>query len=884
MSNIDDEERKKRLEKAKSLRNSVGMITANDETSISEETNSNNTEQTVNDYQEKLNRAKQLRNSVGMITSKDLDNEIDINKDDEIEEIEEIQDDKTEEIQSEEVLTKNNLEENNTEQAIVNNNEIYSNNVENITDSEQNNEEKVPNYRNNNTSSVQTPNQTIKKANEGLTTVSTLDMQAMEEAEERNDEIEKGGYHTVNATLTTILKNIEGGAKTSVAGLVDAVTTVLALGVRGMESWANIFNNNEASNKLNTIYNDLVDEGSDIKERAEYESNVTARIENNEIRTAGQVTNTITEMLTNKAIAMALGVDGTLIQGITVGGRSAQEVLDENKDNIGKATVTGVAKGYTSYLTEKMFDANILTKGTGGSISDKVDELIFDTIKSKFGKEFANKIVGVIGENLEELIEDNVDNVIDKLINDKDFPEWQEWLNNTTETFKVTSISTIIMDLLGLGGANFESKEPDIINRKMERKIQKIIDDGGLAIKYNDTINQSDIGQFYTTTFNQDGTLKDIEATSGKQIVNVNTKLNIKPVIIKKANTNIYNVIDGNTGLLLDNSPYTSTLSAEQWFDHKIINLDEASIKGINNKVAKSNMALQDKIMEVASEAEQQLNNMSQESTKQPQNSNMNSEATNYIGSVENGQNIENNKTLNNENKNNKKSVYEKEIETYKNKSAIQNKISDGILNINTNIFDGISKKKQSNILNEYLKNEVKGKDYYVDGQKIIANSTTIGKLKNGKTNFDKRIDANIRNELKANIITNLDNVIKSSRLYQADRLDTKDHSFADTFDRRKSIITYKGNNYEVMFEIGKKGGRNTLYSIENIKKINHITSGISSKKTSKTPIKGGRSNVTNESISQNNDYVNSNKKIDQVPQHKSKEDLKNTQKGMRVY
>jgi len=213
----------------------------------------------------------------------------------------------------------------------------------------------------------------------------------------------------------------------------------------------------------------------------------------------------------------------------------------------------------------------------------------------------------------------------------------------------------------------------------------------------------------------------------------------------------------------------------------------------------------------------------------------------------------------NNEYKTTAKRTFEKEIELHKTKSKENNKVNGNVLEINTNIYDGISKKKQSSFLNEYLKNEVKGHDYYVDGEKLIANSTTIGKLKNGNTNFDKRIDASIRNELKANVISNLNNIVSTSKLYQTNRPDTKEHSFADTFDRRKSYFKYKGNNYEVMFSIGKKKSLNTLYSIDNIKKIGNITSGISQKETSKTPNKVDRSNVPKQSIAQKEKPVKSN-------------------------
>lgn len=127
-----------------------------------------------------------------------------------------------------------------------------------------------------------------------------------------------------------------------------------------------------------------------------------------------------------------------------------------------------------------------------------------------------------------------------------------------------------------------------------------------------------------------------------------------------------------------------------------------------------------------------------------------------------------------------------------------------------------------------------------------MLHGRTVGKLKNGKTNFDKRLPKNIRFEIKANIITNMENFIKVSKITQANRIDTKNHTFADSFDRRKSLVKYKNYRLEVMFETAKKGNTNLLYGIENIK----ITKKISLS-SPKLTIKNG---------------------------------LQDTQKGMRVY
>lgn len=163
-------------------------------------------------------------------------------------------------------------------------------------------------------------------------------------------------------------------------------------------------------------------------------------------------------------------------------------------------------------------------------------------------------------------------------------------------------------------------------------------------------------------------------------------------------------------------------------------------------------------------------------------------------------------------------------INEYKNKSRKNNFIKDSILIININILEGISKNKHSSFINEYLRYEVKGKDFFLEKEKIIATGISTGKIKNGYTNFDKRIDKTLRKELKANIIANIEKILEISQITRENREDTKGHAFADRFDRRNSIFNYKGQNYEVMLTIGKKDNVNTLYSIENVKKTNKKT------------------------------------------------------------
>jgi len=444
--------------------------------------------------------------------------------------------------------------------------------------------------------------------------VSWSDIQSNKEVKKKNENIKKGGVESFNEWADTTLNNIYGGAKQAVSGFVDTVTTLINLGVRGLEGNARILGLDNTAESLNNIYNKISDVGSDINETANYERKVTGKVENDFTRTSGNISNVISNMVTNQAIGYVTGINGTVAQGISVGGSSAQEVLDKNKDNIGQATVTGIAKGYTSYLTERMFDANFLTRGQKNSISKAIDKLISKKINSSLGKEAANRIVGVIGENVEELIEDNIDNIIDKTINNEETPNVfsKEWWLNTTETAKVTSLSTIIMGLLGLGGESFKDIEMDMETEHWINEAQKIIDKEDLAIHFNpNEVKTTDTMQdFYISRFTPEGELANIVPTKGKEIYNPNKELNVTPVVVRDNETNYYTVIDGNSGVVLDSTPYETTIEAQGEFLEKVNKLSDLQIKDINNKVNTANYTITDNIISMITGAQEQLNQM----------------------------------------------------------------------------------------------------------------------------------------------------------------------------------------------------------------------------------------------------------------------------------
>ena len=627
----DDEEYKKRLERAKLLRSTMGITTSDDY--------SNSTPiQYDNDYLGKLNQARELRNSVGMITSNDLIEDSIINQNPmsdydylqnkyDMEYIRENVGNKI--IDSASEIIKNPLalvrtpdeletikqEQNNQKQESMS--EDKKQELQNkINEFNNSNNQNVRNDIKSNTDiNTQIKNNGIRLATqeetENAKKMSNSEIDASIEGAELNRQIKEGGADAVNAYFKTLLRNAYSGlVKKPIAGLVNVGTTIAGLGIRGTESWAKLLGFNEAGDSLNNAYNDVVDFGKYMYDEANYETNVLNQVDDGFTKGSAQVVDVISNVVGNQIIGYATGVPGVTVQGLSVGGSSAQEVLNENKDNIGQATLTGLAKGYTSYLTEKMFDANILTRGTKpSSISDKITNGVLNRISNQYGKKFAYNSIGIVGENLEELVEDNVDNLIDKLVNDKDLPSWEQWKKETGETAKITTISTIIMNLLGLGGESFENKQKDIEANKWLNEAEKIIEQENMAIHYDPRQVQSknNMEEFYISEFNQNGDLQNVTPTLGKEIKNIQPELMISPVVVKDSNTGLYKVIDGATGVVLDNDYYNSLTEAENSYNEKVRNLSENRISDINNTINQATYVINNNVMSMITQLEDNL-------------------------------------------------------------------------------------------------------------------------------------------------------------------------------------------------------------------------------------------------------------------------------------
>ena len=770
---LDEEERKRRYERARQLSNSINPSKTSSNTTGGLNSNFNtivlynyqgNTDE-EREYVSRFQRARQLSNSINPRQNVPAPSSTD-------EEIEQGHKNVQGLLSLMDKNTQQDINSNNIQQEESNPNANSRFRINNTKSKEEvdkqiqqaSSQNVQPNTNNENNNSIVDNDIKIGLASEQETQnaqeLTQTDIEAMSEANRKNENIEKGGLAKFEEIVDTFFDNIIGGVKQTVSGLANVVTTGAALGLRGLEGAAGILGLEDASKSLNKAYNSTVEAGSNVNEIANYERTVNSQIDDDLTRTVGDVTNVISNMVSSQVIGYALpsNVPGVVIQGLSVGGNSAQEVLDENKDNIGQATLTGLAKGYTSYLTEKMFDANILTRGMKKekkSIQNAVDKLISDKINSQFGKEAANRVVGILGENAEELVEDNIDNIIDNIINKKDTPEAfsEEWWANTSETAKITTISTIVMSLLGLGGESFHEKEVDMEANYWIDQAQQFIEQEDMAIHFNpsEVKTMEDTKDFYITRFTPEGEIANVVATRGKTIANPNQELNVKPAIVKDNITSMYNVIDEDTGVVLDSTPYSTTMEAESGFDEKVNKLSDIQIKDINQKIDKASYTVTNQFARVIDEARNELAQMT------PVDYGVNTRQNTQENQEQERQNFENiNKTIN---QISDKSVY--------NRTAV-----DDLLNTVSNNINNV----------EYVQEDNGGGILYsFDNNRNITGQQNI----NGKVYSGKRI--------KSIVNTAIQNADTTSLYQEANTNNTQTSSEQNT-----NVSNSNSTNYAV--------------------------------------------------------------------------------------
>ena len=298
--------------------------------------------------------------------------------------------------------------------------------------------------------------------NEKQGTRTTLqDAKAMEEAEKINRDIENKNY---NSSVSHILNSFTEGIKKGTTGIANSVLLPIARNTEKISDFGK---------KVGVLKGDILDKSKneilniteELNQKSSYRSKVNRDVNNNVVNMASNINNVIGNMVPSMVANVVAPGSGLALTGLSSGGNSAQETINEDRSNLSEAVKTGILKGAVEAGTEKLTGGNIVSKG---SLDDLAGKFISERVKSKVGKFIANKAYGFFGEMAEEQVSDNAGYIIDRIINKKELPDFNEWWNNAGETNKITFLSTLALNLVGLGGGD--------VSKEYENKINKVMD------------------------------------------------------------------------------------------------------------------------------------------------------------------------------------------------------------------------------------------------------------------------------------------------------------------------------------------------------------------------------------------------------------------------
>lgn len=359
--------------------------------------------------------------------------------------------------------------------------------------------------------------------------VTRSDVKAQQKATEINQDLKNGNKASA---IGAILNGIPEGIKSGVAKSINALNI---LGARTFDEQDKKINwmqdeilkdkPDAAANRLkdmpsfaNKAKNKLLDKAEDLDDKTTIHSKTVSQIENNKVKTAAGVSNSIGEMvpaMISNIIAPGSGIYASAVQNA---GGSAMETLNSERSNINKAVGTGVLKGAVSALTEKITGGNLIAKG---GLDNAVGRAIKGNVKSKIGQNLLYKGYQILGEMGEEQLENEAGYVIDKVINNKDMPDLKQRWEEATETAKMTGLTTIALNLVGLGGGSIDDVELSDMSTKDKKTIKDILE----RAKKTGTFKEGELADLVskTDTDNKIAQIKDLDYLESAKKNNIDT-------------------------------------------------------------------------------------------------------------------------------------------------------------------------------------------------------------------------------------------------------------------------------------------------------------------------------------------------------------------------
>lgn len=450
-----------------------------------------------------------------------------------------------------------------------------------------------PSYRQNRNVILPKVNIATSEMVKNAKSISRQEIRAKDEAENINQSVSRGGYNAVNTAISNTLNSFRNGVQRGSAGLANAVLLPIAT---QLQHYSNIGKRmglfgKDSENVLEKAYNKILDDSDYISQKASYRDNVNANVNDNGVRTAGNVASSIGNMLPSIVSNIAIPGSGLLVTGVSAGGNAAQETVNEDRNNLIQSVATGIIKGGIEAGTEKITGGNIVSKG---SLDDIVGKTIASKVKTNIGKKIANKSYQFAGEMLEEQISDNAGYIVDKIINNKDLPSLEEWWNNAGETNKMTFLTTLALNLVGLGGSSKITNEevsPDI-QQLVDATIKKAQSDPEMQTKIQSTINnvQNNTQNIQQNQVNNQINLPEQQITQIEN--NVAQNQNMEQIDTENVKPQLDNILN-NKELPMQSYIY------EKSTNEKINTLREDASKYFNNSEKAHNyMKMLEKIIE----------------------------------------------------------------------------------------------------------------------------------------------------------------------------------------------------------------------------------------------------------------------------------------------
>lgn len=685
------------------------------------------------------------------------------------------------------------------------------------------------------------------------TRVTLQDASAMKEAEQINKDIENKNY---NSSVAHILNSFPEGIKKGVTGIANSGLLPIARNAQKISDFGKKIGVLKDDNFLNESKSKILDVAEELSQKSSYRSKVNKDVNNNVVNMASNINNVIGNMVPSMVANFVAPGSGLALTGLSSGGNSAQETINEDRSNLSEAIKTGILKGAVEAGTEKLTGGNIIAKG---SLDDLAGKFISEKVKSKVGKFIANKAYGFLGEMTEEQISDNAGYIIDKIINKKELPSFKEWWNNAGETNKIIFLSTLALNLVGLGGSDvskeYESKINEVMNvAQKDPEIKKQIEEiksnqSQMSNELNNILNNKKLPmQKYQYEKSENVKIDRLRQDANRYFNNTEQAHNFVDMLEKI-------VTDKNIDIRLDsslkspdgrkaNGSYSdgvitinpnSTRTGEFIAIHELTHaIGTDQMKGIIDNYRKSNT-------EFDTSVKQLLNNYNSTEITEEALSDVSAQ---LFGT----QDFINNIAQNNPNifqriyseikylwhqfrgyKNQNQFVedlYYKWTQAYNRKNRLNDNSNYSIqadnngnkyvqIDTDQDIFKGKSLSEQTKIAKRYILDNFREKGINLDNENIKITMKTANEYTHPKNKLPA-----ITKESKIKASTELDNLLNVSE-YQYSTEDDGRHPFAkDGWDYYKTTFEVNGLKFEGLINIAKSGNKKTLYDVTKIKRI----------------------------------------------------------------